>query len=297
MKFTSFLQSLIPNFEKNKVTEDLRITATELSEITIPAYAESSNLLVSSVLKSKEIDDFNKILRRNIPGLNKDLIKGIYEGLEIARENLDVVSDLINKTYNNEIAATGMTYLKANLLQYVEATAFVSKYARKFLIYIYVVECAEYKENSLKINESLTKVEIAWIKDNIINFSQAFKIVSTPKAKLTKELHDIPDINITPDNEENLVRVSSNKIDPFSLRLIPIWLNPIYHIGMFVAEWQANRYKAAKEELKIIQLRKLHLERLSSGKADAKLEKEIAYLESRAQDLNYKIQKIEKDNQ
>ena len=89
------------------------------------------------------------------------------------------------------------------------------------------------------------------------------------------------------------MNTTSNKIDPFQMRFIPAWLNIIYHVRLGIAEWQVGRYNAAKEELKVIQLRKLHLERLRDGKADAAIEKEIAYLEERAQKLNYKLRQME----
>lgn len=293
MKFTTFIKSLLPGFEKDRVLEDIRITRTELKEITIPAFESSVPLLKSSSLKSKEIEDFDKVFRRNNPGFPRELFEGMLEGLQIAESNLDVAEDLISKTYNEDVAAGGMTYLKANLLQFVELVGFVSKYARKFLFYIFVMEAANFEANSLKMSESLSKAELRWIEENFLNFSQAFKIVSTPKAKLGKQFSDIPDIVITGDNEELLMRTQGSKMDPMSLRFIAAWLNPIYYFRMQVAEWQVNRYNAAKEELKIIQLRKLHLERVRSGEPDARLEKEIAYLEERAQKLNYKIQQME----
>ena len=78
------------------------------------------------------------------------------------------------------------------------------------------------------------------------------------------------------------------------MRFIPVWLNPIYHIGMRIAEWQAKRYKSAKEELSLLQLRKLNLERVSAGKPDAKIQSEIKYLEARIQGLNFDIDEMEK---
>lgn len=295
MKFSAFLKSLIPGFEKDNVLEDVRLTRTELKEITIPAFETSISLLAGKELKSKEIENFDKIFRRNNPGFPRELFEGMLEGLHIAEANMDVVEDLISRTYNEDVAASGLTYLKANLLQFVEVASFVSKYARRFLFYTFVLESAEYEANSLKASESLSKAEIRWIEDNMLTFAQAFKIVATPKAKLAKQFADVPDIVITGDNEDHLMHTTSAKIDPLQMRFIPAWLNIIYHVRLGIAEWQVGRYNAAKEELKVIQLRKLHLERLRAGKADAAIEKEIAYLEERAQKLNYKLRQMEEE--
>ena len=295
MKFSNFLKSLLPGFEKDQVLEDIRITRTELKETTIPAFESGAPLLKTKDLKSKELEAFDKVFRRNNPGFGRDLFEGLLEGLQIAESNLDIAEELITKTYNEDVTAGGMTYLKANLLQFVELTGFVSKFARKFLIYTFVIESSAYEGNSLKITESLTKAELRWIEENFLNFATAFKVVATPKAKLAKQFSDVPDIVITSDNEDVLLRTQSNKIDPMGVRFIPTWVNPIYYLRMAVAEWQVERYQAAKEELKVIQLRKLHLERLRDNKPDARIEKEIAYLEERVQKLNYKIQRMEDD--
>lgn len=295
MKFTAYLSSLLPGFEKDRVLEDARNSIAELKEATIPSYEVSVSLLKNHEFKSKELVEFEKVFRRINTGFDRDFFKGILDGLNNVEENAETIITLVNKTYSEDVAAAGLTYAKANLLQFVELVGFVSKYARKFLFLVYILESAEFEENSLKISESMSKAEIRWIHENALNFAQAFKIVTSQKQSLIKHFNDIPDIVITGDNEDTLVRTASNKIDPFSMRFIPTWLHPIYHFRMFVAEWQANRYKAAVEELKVIQLRKLYLERLRQGKPDAKLEKEISYLESRIQSLNYRIEKIEKD--
>lgn len=295
MKFTAFLKSLLPGFEKDQVLEDIRCTRNELKETTIPAFESSTPLLKAKDLKSKELEGFDKVFRRNNPGFSRDLFEGLLEGLQIAESNLDIAEELIIRTYNEDVAAGGMTYLKANLLQFVELVGFVSKFARKFVIYTFVMESAAYESNSLQVSESLTKAELRWIEENFLNFATAFKIVATPKAKLAKQFSDVPDIVITGDNEDVLMRTQSNKIDPLSMRFIPSWLNIIYHARVVVAEWQVERYQVAKEELKVVQLRKLHLERIRNGKVDARIEKEIAYLEERVQKLNYKIQRMEDD--
>lgn len=296
MRFSSFIKALIPGFEKDRVLEDLRITHTELKEITLPAYETSVPFLKNKELRSKEVIDFDKVFRRTNTGFNKDLFVGIQEGLVNACDNLEVVRELIAKTYNEDVVAGGMTYLKANLLQFGEMVGFVSKYARKFLIYTFVMESSQYSANSLHANESLTKAEIAWIEQNFLNFAQAFKAVSAPKAKVTKQINDIPDIVIVggaDGNEDNLLRTHGDKVDPFAVRFIATWMNPIYFVRMSVAEWQVERYNVAKDELKVIQLRKLHLERIRSDQPDARLEKEISYLEDRTQKLNYKIRQME----
>jgi hypothetical protein len=165
------------------------------------------------------------------------------------------------------------------------------------LNYIYICETAQYPDGDASVTESLTAAEIEWLDANFLSFCTAFNVVSGNPAHVDKKLADIPDIEITEDNAQTLAAtVGSSKIDPFQMSMIPTWMNPVYHVGMFVAEWQADRYKAAKEEVKLIQLRKLNMEKLTAGKPDAHVQKEIKYMENRIQGINFKIAEMEKDN-
>lgn len=297
MKTQSYLASLLPSFAKDQVLEDIRLTRTELEDITLPAYEHALPLLKSYDYKSKALDADMAQFKRTVTASSGGFVTVVNKALKTALENLDEVEAMVTKTYSEEIAGAGVTYLKANLLQLVETIGFVSKYARKYLVYIYVCETAEFEDGDTVVSESITKAEQEWLRANFLSFCTALNVVSTPRASFKKSIDDIPDIVVTNDNAHSLgATVGEHKIDPFQMRLIPVWLNPIYHIGMFVAEWQANRYKAAQEELKLLQLRKLNLERVSDGKPDARVQKEIKYMESRVQSLNYKIAKMETDN-
>lgn len=302
MKIAHFLASLLPSFGKEQVVEDIRLTRGELTEITEPAYKSAAEVFKSWRFKSKHLDDDFAQFKRMVKSGSDNMVVAIDKSLKTVVENLDTVDELINQTYNEEVAGAGLTYLKANLLQFVECVAFVSKFARKYLIYIYVCETAELDDQAgdnrmEKIAESISPAEIEWLKKNFLSFCTAWNVVTTGSSQLKKALNDIPDVVVTSDNVHTLgATMGENKIDPFQLKLIPVWLNPIYHIGMFVAEWQASRYKAAQEELKLLQLRKLNLQRLQQGKPDAKVQKEIEYMESRIQGLNFKLAKMEKQH-
>jgi len=297
MKAHSYLTSLLPSFGKDQVIEDIRLTRGEISDVTIPAYEAAVGLLKDASIRSKYLEGDMALFKRTVKSSQGGFTKTVLQALKTSLENLDHAEELITKTYNDDIAGAGVTYMKANLLQLVEVIGFVSKFARKYLLYIYVCETAEFDDSNTELTDSITPAEQEWLRANFLSFCTSINIVSTAPHTLKKSLTDIPDVVITEENSHTVgSTLGDNKVDPLQMRLIPVWLNPIYHIGMFVAEWQANRYKAAQEELKLLQLRKLNLERLSEGKPDARIQKEITYMESRIQGLNYKIAKMEKNN-
>ena len=111
--------------------------------------------------------------------------------------------------------------------------------------------------------------------------------------EVKKKLSEVPDIVITEDNQQTLPKtMGQSKLDPLQMNFIGTW-GLQYGLGLLLAEWQASRYKQAKETLKLVQLRKLNLEQVHGGKPNPKVQKEIEYLEARAKDLQYKIKMLE----
>jgi len=298
MKIGNFLASLLPSFGKDQVLEDCRLTHGEIKNGTLPAYESAAPLFRGWKFKSDKLKSQFAVFSR-VSGLSGNFVDAVLKGLKQTNENLDAVEEMISKTYNEDVAASGLTYLKANLLQFVESAGFVSKYARKYLDYIYALETSEVgdEESRSAAMETMLKAHTDWLDANFLAFATAISITATPTNNLRKVLGNIPDIVVTADNAQTLsATLGQAKLDPLQFGLIPVWMNPIYHIGMAVAEWQAGRYKEWQEELRLIQLRKLNLERVSAGKHDAKIEKEIAWLSSRRDELSYKLQKMERDN-
>ena len=295
MKLWDFCSSLLSTNDKEKIIEDIRITSGEIKEHTAPAYESAITFLKGWKFKSEQISTLNDTFNRMVDTQRgENCVVTIEKSFKDILENLTHVEKMIDKTYSSEVAIGGLTYQKAALLQYVEMVGFVSKFARKFLIYVYICETAMYEDSGTVITDSLSPVEIDWLNNNFVSFCTAFNIAAGNPAHVEKQLANIPDIEVTKENYETLPEtMGMAKIDPFQMGLIPTWLNPVYHIGIRVAEWQADRYKVAKEEVRLLQLRKLNMENLIAKKPDAHIQKEIAYMETRIQDMNFKIAKME----
>lgn len=296
MKIQQFVGSLLPSLAKEDILDDIQNTRKELKEITIPAYNSVLALMKSWKFKAPRVQDradtYGQMVKKG------NVIVLIAAALPDVAKNLDVVEKMIDATFNEDAAAQGLTFLKAQTIQFVEMASFVSKFARKFLDYVLVFETQAVGESAAdqqQFEVTLSPREIQYIENNFLNFCTAIQVTSGMNGDVKKALDDIPEIVITDTNVDTLQHtVGDKKLDPLQMRLIPVWLNPIYHIGLMIAEWQANRYKAAKAELKLVELRKLNLEKLSQGKPDAHLQKMISYEEGRAQDLNYEIAEMER---
>jgi hypothetical protein len=295
MKIPFYLTSLLPSFGKDRILEDINVTRGEITEFTHPAYGIAAPDFKSWTFKSEHMKTLIQAFGRNLKGQGHDnFVVAIEKGFKPILANLDEVKRLVEATYGDDVGGVGITYLKANLLQFVELIGFVSKYARKLLIYTYAAETEMYPDSGTVFTDSITPAEIEWINANVVNFCTAFNIVTMPPEQVKKSINDVPDIVVKQENAHAMEQtLGDKKLDPFSMRLIPTWLNPIYHVRMFVAEWQTNRYHEAKAELQLLQLHRLHLEKLKDGKADASLKQQIEYTENRIRKISNKLRDME----
>jgi hypothetical protein len=293
MNIRDFLRNLLPSFGRERIIEDCRLTRAEIEETLKPMYGQAAIFLKTWSFKSEEMQDRIDTWKSLVKSNGGNIIVTIDRGLPVIIANLNDVEELIKQSYGDEVVAAGLTYKKAQLLQFVSNVQFVSRYLVQFLNYVYICETAQHESAGTTIRDSLAPAEKQYIEDNFISFCTAFEVVTDTPADVKKKLSEVPDVIITEDNIDTLpTTVGKDKLDPLQMNLIGTW-SPLYGIGLIVAEWQASRYKQAKETLKLVQLRKLNLEQVAAGKPNPKVQKEIEYLEARAKDLQYKIKKME----
>jgi hypothetical protein len=113
------------------------------------------------------------------------------------------------------------------------------------------------------------------------------------KGDLNKVVEDLPDLSV---NKTNIkaVEVLHRDLDPFGFGFIPVVLNPAYHIGIMLAEWQVSRLNTAIAEKDVLEVQVMNLKLLAQDKNDAKLQSTIKYMEEeRLKPLYKKIGKME----
>ena len=140
----------------------------------------------------------------------------------------------------------------------------------------------------------IPKSEIEWLNINKTMFLGAYSILTMKRAELERRLKEVPNVIIGEDSvdmvENNLERAQT---DPLNLGIIPLPINLAYHIGRFIAERQAARYKSAIAERDSVQMRLMYLRQIDQGQADPILRGEIEVSQSRVEKLNYKIKEME----
>lgn len=308
MKALQFLKSLLPNFQKSTVLEDIRLTKLVLVTVTQPAYAEAMRLFGNRKLSNAELKNDWDIYRRQVKGATgPNTVYAIDKSFKPMIGTLDLIETLVEKDYNDDIEGVGVTYYKAAVLQMQESISFAADYALKYLNYILVVETAElFDDNGLhrdadgqitvidEINANITPAELRWLKERFQDFCTVMNTLSRPTPAIKADFEKIPDINITEQGDRHVQStIGASKVDPFMHSLIPVAMNPIYHVRIKWANWQHNRHEQAKAEKEVLELRLLRMERQLQGKKDPALEREIEYVQKRIDDLRDRIRKEE----
>lgn len=299
MFIENFVKMLVPSIAKNSVIEDIDTTIAELQETTLPAYAAAFDAMLftdkypikSDWLKTKT-NQFKKA------GLSRDLTLMVY--IHAVCSELPERLEWLRKQFQTEkgtsIVADGITYQVATMLHLVSSAAFISKYARKFLLMAYSEETPEYLDTaSGRLPPPFSKIEIAEIDKQFSGFLTALNVFNVHQSAMMKAVENIPEYIVTPDDPSAPPGVSVNQLEPFALNFIPYQWNPIYHIRMAIIDYQFSRYNAAKAERVALDLRLNALKQAREGNAvDPAIEKTIAETEKRLMTLNRKIAQMEK---
>lgn len=296
MNILHYLKGLLPSFKKDKIVESCEIIGNSIREHTLPAYVSAESLFEGRKFSSQEAKDFAAVYDKKIGRVHgKNMIGSIREGLENTLVLLQKISSDANHLFAETETNLSITYGKATCLRLIDAADYVNEFSRKLLNYMFVLETANADEH-VSVKDSISDAEIKMLNDGFFDFCLCMQILKRDVKDIEKVIKDIPDAIITPMTEKTLpATIGRDKIDPFLLTNLSVKINPIYKIGMMVAERQANKYKCAKAELELLQLRKLNLEKLYEKTHDAKLQKEIEYMENRVTSLNYAVAKMEKE--
>lgn len=296
MQILKFFKSLLPSFEKSTLMEDLRIARDEIVSSTLPPYETAVAHFDSTAFADAEVKGFDKELLKAVrTRIRGNSIRVIYEALQLSQDHLTMLESLADDQFSEDIVKQGMSYLKANILQTIQCVAFVSRYSRTLLNWILVCEAYANKTPGARPPEKVLKrPELKYLNEHKQAFFHSLGIMLQSTKDLEKTLKAIPNMIIEEENFDVAKRtVGLTKLDPLEFNLLPMRVNIFYGVGMIVAEWQASRFKAAKEERKLLELRLLQLREEYRESPNAKLQENIEYNQERLDKVKYKLVKLE----
>ena len=300
MSFYQFISSFLPSFEKGLIQGDLDVVKNELTSNTLPPYRSANDYFTRNSFKSKENIEYDQLFNRNLnknrlyfkkDKSNTTYINTVYNSLSNGIENFGLIEDLVETHFGRDVAKSGLTYSRINILKYIELNNFIAKYARKLLLWTYNNEKKSLNRTS---EDPISKAEFKWLMDNRYGFIKGLEIINTKTTEIKARFLNIPDRIYVPEEEPIVLQtVGADKMDPLKMNYIPLVSNVIYSMRLRIAEYQVARYKARLEEKKALEYRLLELEELSNGNYDPGLERQIEYTESRLRKLNYRLNQME----
>lgn len=298
MKITDFVKSLLPSLQKNQITEDLRITLSELEEIVTPSYRFATEYLKTSKIKSDKNKEIASQFYRNfdLQGSSKQpsYVGEINRRIEFVKENVVYLRGLVEKDFDELTVSEGMTAKKVVVVRAVSALSFISRFSTDLLNYMYVQEAIAV---NAELDESLqlSPAALKHVERNIGHFASLLSDFGIPNKDFSKILLTLPEVVVSSRTDQALKGMySDQQLDPFKSSYIQGFTgNPIYHMRMVVAEWQSNRYKSNKDKKKTLELRLLHLKLQNEGKDDPKIEQEINYVQGRVDKIERYLKDVE----
>lgn len=297
MKIIDFVKKLLPHIDKADVLEDIEVTTTELTTGAIPCYQSATVYFKTADIKAANNKDIIKVFYRNYeltPRKRKDnIVADINDAFINIRANLDYLSEEIENLFTKDIIKDGLTLRKAVLLRTAEHISFITRYSIDILNLIYVNEAVAKKadlEEGFKGNDHFNKLT----NKNLYVFARLLYTYNVKLDTFKQLMGRSIEITVNERTIDNIVAAyKEEEVDPLGSAVVQEFeYNPIYHIRLIIAEWQADRYKGFKDKKKMLELRLLHLRSLEQG-SDPKLEKEIEYIQDRVTTIEYKMSKME----
>lgn len=297
MKIEQYVANVTGGLNKRQVVEHVRRLRQDLRDNTCPPYQSASEWFKDYTFKSKFASDFSQQFGRNakLP-FRGNYVQVVYQVLDRTAKNMEIIEKLVDRHFSNEIMASGLTYLKGNLIQYIDIVDFATRYARKLLLLTYASEKNALERNGAEMGKEMPRPEMQWLEANRDNFFAALASISPTPAELEKAIEQIPDIVVAQADGAILSNtLGRQSIDPLRMGFISARVNPIYHFRKWLVEREVARYDAAVEERQLLEYRLLDLKNLQNGEPDPKLQQIIEYNSKRLEKLNFRIAKMEEE--
>lgn len=299
MKLIAFIKSLLPNFERSRIFQDVENMREQLNGKLKQRYAE-----IIAVLSGKKAikSDFGKVTQARFerivsPRQQINYLEYTAKVLELLAMDTKYFKELIEKYFDKQVSADGMSFVSGNVLQTINAAGFVVDYARRLVLATAGFETQFALAARGSAEPGLTKAELQWLDKYRDAFFETLKVFDIKPTDLKAKIESVPDMVIPPDGYDQLENVVGGQValDPNALGFIPLKYNPIYRVRLQIANYQVEKYRAQQAELECLELRLVALKYAMDGKADPATEADISDLEARISDSYFKLDKMEAD--
>lgn len=290
MSLYKFAMGLKSTLSKDEVLSSISETQQIITKYTLPACIAAEELWRGQKFKNVTSRNIEESVKRDVK--NKPLFETLRFTMQNTQDLLGSIEEYAQQIFHDKEANIGLNYAKAMTMRLVQAAELCSTYTRRLINYVYWLEGQSIGSEVIGPKQA----EIDWIKEKFDSYLVGMHALQKDKDALQKALKELPDAVVTSTTEMTLTQtLGIGAVDPFGLNQLSVRWNPFYLLGMVVAEWQASRYEQAKDELQLLEYRRMQIEKLRSKTQDARLDQEIEYLQERITGMYAKIDKMEKN--
>lgn len=293
----SYLSTLLPSFERNRISNALEDAGKELTETVIPVYRSVEEAFQKQKFHSKFAVHMDRIAKKELRGYKDSIQTTLLKKLMALPATIELSKELSNEYFNTTVTLEQLTYAKYNVLRITEMLQFVNLYSRRLLLVLCTLADAE--EAAAKLREKAFAKELHWLEKGISGYIEIVNILTIKPNELRTMIKAIPDLRIESGKvDETLGVVGAAKVDPLKIGIIPYKWNPIYMARKLYASIRHSAWERANEEKLSTELRIQQLKEIASEEGRSpKIDKLISNHEAELSKINKRIAEYEEDSQ
>ncbi len=291
MKLVDYLKNLYHSITRGQIEASCEAAIDQANKHTLPAYAQAVEFFKLHKLASPEAESLIKLYKTKV-GLrgSASMVESIHGILQRSVALMQAIAERSPSVFSDVESTLGMTFQKATYLRLISSANFAYDYSLLLLNYLYAAET----EGALM--GTLTPAERKYVEGNFENFAVILSILDGKPQDVLEAADELPDAVVSEQAERMMLgSLGEKRMDPLGFRglglpvSIGVNWNPFYLGATIYADFKVAQYKAAKEQVSLIQMRKLNLEMQHKKQPSARLEQEIEYLSGRVSKLNHEL--------
>lgn len=251
----------------------------------------SLETLISSI---DSIPDKSNLIQLGVDlGLGRDkkaIVTGIRDFFVRAESCLHSMSRVVNKDFPDLITAKTTSFKVGTVMRVITDISSMSIFCLDVIYY------------SISDRSKMDKSYTIQIDKNYSSFCSLFLTYNRELENITKNApaisNEIISLNAPSAMSDVLAKKSGATVRlPDGFKVQQFVGNPIYHIRLWLVDRDIEKYNANKDKKEMLELKVLSLKMAKNdpGADTNKLDKQIAYYEEKISDLNYKIERFEKE--
>lgn len=289
MGLSSFIRGMLPLLPKANVVESITRSKEAIKNQLIPSLDHTIEIFKGKKFNSGYANDVNTYFQK------RNMIKGRGSFLNVLRDILgnildteDYILTAMSSSKNSRLATEALSMYEVNILAYQNAVVNIVEYSSRLLSLFWITE-SNLAAGKTQY-EGVLKGEISWLLEGLPRFVLELSCLDRKRKEVEDDMKALANIVFDPDNEDTMRALTDKKsIDPLGFGLLPVSINPFFHVGRWLVEIQNDRYNALLIDKQRIDIR---IEIATRG-TDPNKERMLRALDERSQEIQAKLRKIE----